>query len=581
MFFRAFPLKFLILLGMAFGAVSCVDHTYDFDRLDRSIAVGGEDFVLPLAHTGQMAVGDLLGDRLNNYLAQDADGTYYFRYASDPFAFAFDGLKDYDGTGPFRRYINYPINYSYSFFSKPEKTPDFDAAGEADLSGLIPAKVHLRDLSKSAMLSVPRLPDELVELQSITLSDDSRFDLTLSIPDCMLTDGTVTPDLDIDLSEFFESPDAEDGIFHFDTPLTPENGYSVTRSFHLHKVIFDPKNYDPKTHTLMLKAGVRFSGSCTISDPRTDRSHFKKAPATTHLKVSVILVKVDCQVIKGVFDYKPDGIQTTLDFKELMTGLSERLGSSNLSFENADPEILLDVSSNVTVPTRANINLVARKNRIRYADIGNILVDFPYAAPGETVNQRIRIAGDEKVEPGVQNVVVDFSKLMSRVPDEIQVSVSAATRTDMAAEIRVGETYFADILPQVRIPLVFGADTQMELRDTIALPQGMGELPRDNTFILAGQMTNTLPLQIDMTVDIINESGISLIEPVTQRIEAESTSAIKVPLKNLVKENIVYASHAVLTFQVNGTSTTRVLKADDYIQTDLHLQMPSGYHFSF
>ena len=581
MSFRVFPLKFLILLGVVLSAASCTDPMYDFDRIDRSVAVGGEDFVIPLAHTGQLAVGDLLGDRLDTYLALDSDGSYSFRYAAEPFSFAFDGLKDYDGTGPFRRYINYPINYSFSFFPKPETAPEYDASGEADLTGLIPASVTLGNLSKSASLSVPRLPDELVELHSITLSDDSRFDLTLSIPDCLLTGGTVTPDLNIDLSEFFECTEAEEGILHFDTPLTPENGYTVTKSFHLHKVVFDPKNYDPQTHTLMLKAGMRFSGSCTISDPRTDRTHFQKAPATTLLRVSVILIKVDCQAIEGVFDYKPDGIQATLDFKEMMAGLNEKLGTSTLSFANADPEILLDVSSNVTVPTRADISLVAKKNRIRYADISHILVDFPYAEPGKTVDRRIRIAGDEKVEPGVENVVVDFGKLMSRVPDEILVSVAASTRTDMIAEIRLGETYFASILPQVRIPLVFGADTQMELRDTIALPQGLGELLRDNTLILAGKMTNTLPLQIDLTVDIINESGISLIEPVTQRIKAEGKSTLNVPLKNLVQDGIVYASHAILTFQISGSAKPRVLKADDYVQTELHLQMPGGYHFSF
>lgn len=580
MSFRTIRRRILLVAALLAAASSCVDNSYDFDRLQHDITLGGEELVLPLAKTGQMKIGDLVGEKLGDYLSLEQDGSYMIQYDADPYAFSFDGLKDYDGTGPFRRYINYPINYSFNFFTKPT-TPVFDEKGEADLTGVLPATIFLGNLSKSASLSVPRLPDELVALNSITLSDDSCFELTLTIPNCMFTEGAVIPDLNIDLSEFFDSKDAVDGIIHFDTPLDPSNGYTVTRQFNLHKVVLDPKNFDPQTHTVMLKAGMKFSGSCTLSGVKTDRAHFENAPATTQLKASVILLKVNCQAVEGIFDYKMDDVSTTVDFSKMMNKLSEAVGDEKMTIDLSDPEILLDVATNISVPTKAKLNLTARKNNLRYAEISNILVNLPYAEPGSSIQRRIRLAATPKHEEGVEEVTVDFSKLMIRVPDDILVNVAASTRTDLAAEVWIGEVYNILLQPRVRVPLSFGPSTQMTLRDTVSLPEGMGQLLYDNSLILTGQMTNTLPLDVDFTIVMINDAGKELTEPVTQHLNAQGKSDIEIPLKKTAGDDIVQASGAILTFHVSGIRNTRPINADDYLQADLRLRIPGGYHLSF
>ena len=247
---------------MMAASAACVDHAYDFGKLEHAVTLGGEELVLPLVNTGQLTVEDLVGDRLEDYLVLNDDRSYALSYDSDPFSFTFDELKDYDTSGPFRRYVDVPISYGFDLFEKPAAIP-FDEKDEASLDSIFPAFIELPDLSKTASLSVPRLPDELVEVRSITLSEDSHFDVTISLPDCLFTEGTLTPDFNVDLSQFFESDDAENGVLHFDTPLDESNGYSVTRSYHLHKVVFNPDDFDPRTHTLTLHAGVTVNGSCT------------------------------------------------------------------------------------------------------------------------------------------------------------------------------------------------------------------------------------------------------------------------------------------------------------------------------
>ena len=565
---------------MMAASAACVDHAYDFGKLEHAVTLGGEEMVLPLVNTGQLTVEDLVGDRLEDYLVLNDDRSYALSYDSDPFSFTFDELKDYDTSGPFRRYVDVPISYGFDLFEKPAAIP-FDEKDEASLDSIFPAFIELPDLSKTASLSVPRLPDELVEVRSITLSEDSHFDVTISLPDCLFTEGTLTPDFNVDLSQFFESDDAENGVLHFDTPLDESNGYSVTRSYHLHKVVFNPDDFDPRTHTLTLHAGVTVNGSCTFSGLKTSRERFEQAGASTILLVQVIIRTVDCIAFTGAYDYTVKDLSTSVDVKGMMNEFSTLFDSQDFNIQLTDPEILLDVQTNVPIPTRADLSLTARKNGLRYADIKNILIDFPYAEPGQTVRHGIRLAGEAKHEEGIDDVIVDFSKITTRVPDEIRVNATASTIKDRIAEVRFGETYYMNLQPTLRIPLSFGKDTRIGLRDTVAMPSELGKILKDNTVIVAGEMTNSLPLEVDFSLVMLNDAGIMVTEEVTQRLAASGTTAIRIPLVNKVEDGIVNLSKAVLSFQVKGTATPRAVKADDFLQARLHAEIPGGYHVNF
>lgn len=574
--FRRSACLFLAMVATA----ACVDKSYDFDQVDHRITLGGDAFVLPLVNTGPLTVMDLVGQRLESYLDLNEDQTYTLSYHSAPIEYSFDELKDYDTSGPFRRYVDFPIDYTFQLFKKPAAV-SFDEKGEADLDGLVPSQVVLPNLSKTALLSVPRLPEQLAAVRSITLSDDSRFDVTISLPDCMFTEGTLQPDFNVDLSEFFESLDAEDGVLHFDTPLTGENGFSVTRSYNLHKVVFDPKYFDASTHTLMLHAGVKVNGKCRFTGMKTDREHYEAAPAYTRLLVSVTIRTVNCVAFVGAFDYTVKDINTTVNIKEMMGGFTDMFETSDFSLQMFDPEILLDMQTNIPIPTRANINLAAEKGYLHYAEIRDIQFDFPYAQPGETVHHGVRLAGEPKGDPGFDDVIVDFSKVISRVPDVLLFNASASTLPEEIVEVRFGNTYFINIAPTVRIPFAFGPNTHVALHDTLSVPATLGKILKDNSVVLTGEITNTLPLEVELNLVMFNDLGISVTEPVTQRIAANGSCALDIPLQNMVGDAIVHLSRAVLSFRVLGTDDTRPIRADDYLQATIQARVPGGYHFTF
>ena len=564
----------VILLGTA---VSCVDSTYDFDRTDRSVTLIGETITIPLGDTQQLTVEKLLGDRLGDYLVSLSDGTCCLQYAGKPVNFVFDELKKIDGAAPFSRFCDFPISYDFDLFTNPEK-PAYDNKGEADLTGSIPEKVQLKNVSRSISTSIPNMPKELAGLNAITLTEKSRVELTLTIPDCPLISGTVTPDLNIDLGTFFESEDFPGGILKFTTPLTSKNGYTVTQSFPLHRFALQPESFNPKDHSLNVDATVKFNGSCTISQPRTDRAHHDKAPKQIQLKVTAIMRDIACQEIEGAFEYSRKN-QVTFPLGDFASGITDKL-NGDIVFEFLDPTILLDIESNITIPISAKMELAARQNKVKYAEVKNIPIVFPLPEPGKTASKRIRMSKDPGQNPGEDPVAVDFTQLLSRIPDDMLITANASTQSDKTAVLRIGQNYKVTVSPQVIIPLALGPDTKVEVRDTVSVPAKLGALLQENTLKVVGQMENGLPLQLSFGLVMTDADGVPLTETVHQVIAAGSTSDVSLTLTRLSGADPSRLCSAILTFEVDGIPESRPVKMDDAIRAKLHIEIPGGYHLT-
>lgn len=565
------------LCVLACIASGCVDHAYDFDRTDKNVMLGGDDLTVPLGTTRPLQVGDLVSKRFGNLFVREDDGTFTAHYTADPVDFIFAGLKDYDGARPFRKYCNFPISTSFSLFRIPSYGVVFDEKGEADLSGLLPGRISLGSKSRGTALSIPRMPEQLLGLESITLTGDSQVKVTFSIPDCVLTDGTVTATVNVDLSQFFESKDAPDGILTVVVPLDKENGYSSTVVIPLHKLVFSPENYDAKNHVLNMEARIGFNGSVTVTNPRTNRTRYQNAGTSNQLEVTAELLNLTCESIEGRYDYKIAELQTRVDLSSLTGEVLERIGDKDAVFDFDDPEIILDVESNISVPTYALVRLTALKKRVRVARMDSIIVPFPIAAPGETLHRQIRLAKTAKSD---EDVILDFTELVRIAPDEIVVDIDGLTYHDKTGEVRVGQVYQAHVTPRVNIPMAFGPALRLSLRDTLQLPDTFGKLLRDNQLTLLGEMTNTLPLQLEFDMVMTDEAGNTLLEPVTTTIAAGKTSDITVPLVRRSDVQVEDLSKAFLTFKVSGTEDKRSVRADDYVQAAFRIKVPGGYHLS-
>ena len=565
------------LCVLACIASGCVDHAYDFDRTDKNVTLGGDDLAFPLGETRPMKVGELVSDRFGSLFELQDDGSYVAHYTASPVEFIFAGLKDYDGARPFRKYCNFPISTAFSLFNIPASSVRFDEDDEADLTGVLPAQISLGKKSKGQALSIPRMPDQLLGLESITLTGDSQVQVTFAIPNCLLTEGTVTSTVHVDLSQFFESDDCVDGILTVVVELTPQNGYRKTVNIPLHKLVFDPDDYDEKTHTLNMEARIGFSGSVEVTGAKTTRSRYQSAGPVNQLEVTAELLNLTCESIEGRYNYKISELQTRVDLSNLTGEVLDRLGDKDAVFDFDDPEILLDVESNISVPTYALVRLTALKKRKIVAEMDSIIVPLPIARPGETLNTVIRLA---KTAHSDDDVILDFTDLVKIAPDEIVVNIDGYTFPDKTGEVRVGVVYQAFVTPRVNIPLAFGPALQLTFRDTLSLPDTFGKLLRDNKLTLLGEMTNTLPLQLDFGMVMTDDAFNPLLEPVTETVAGGGTSSLSIPLSALPGANTGNLTRALVTFKVSGTQDNRTVKADDYVQAKLRVKVPGGYHLS-
>jgi len=568
---------FLLVAWIA-TSVSCVDHKYDFDRTDRSVNLTGQTIAIPLGQTGPLTAEALFGEKVSEYLAPQSDGSYALQYTANPVNISLDELKKIDGAAPFARFCDLPLNYDFSLFSKPAN-PAFDAQGQADLTGYLPKKIQFESVSRSISTVVPNIPKEICGLKSITLTKNSRIELTLSIPNCLLVDGTITPDLRLDLSSIFESSDFPDGVIKINTPLDSKNGYSVNVTIPVQRFALKPDSFNAADHSLNVNAAFKFDGNCTISQPRTDRTRYEKAPKDIQLAVTIIMRDIAIQEVEGSFDYSRTS-QVSFTLGDFSSRLSEKF-NGDVTFDFDDPTILLDIVSNITIPISAKLDLSARQNRVTYAQVKNIPIELPLAQPGASASKRIRMSKNPGQNPGEEAIRADFSQLLSRIPDDMLISAQVATMSNKTAVLRLGETYRLSLTPQVIIPLNLGPSTRIALRDTLEMPEKLGELLNENTFQLVGNISNRFPLELSVSLVMVDADGMPLTETVSQVLGAGTTNDVTLTLAKLPGADTGRLTSAVLSFEVKGTAEKRPIRTDDTIEANLSLLVPGGFHYTF
>lgn len=571
----------LVLALVLASAPACTDHSYDFERLDREITVGG-DITLPLGSTGRITVADMLdnmiGDQFDDLLFRQEDDSYTIEYRTRTLNFSFSAADYVDGSNPFRTYVRTPVALTIPFVEKPAVT---FAAGsdEADLSGLLPAVKKMPSRNLGRTLPVRTLPKELVGLESLTLSEDSQVQVTVSIPGCMLSKGTITPDLKIDLSSFLEVAEAQEGVARFDTPLTPENGYKATRTYSLRKVLIDPESFNAKEHRMNLDIKVKFEGSFSFDHPVTDRSTYAGAPLQQDIQVEVMLLKMDVQSIVGRFDFKPSDVSAALGITPLTSRIRKALEGFDVSYDFDRPEIIMDVQSNISLPTAGLMTLTAVRNDKPIAELKDIPVDFPISSDGSMFSRRIRVAKGADTAAG--DIDLDVSPLLKQLPDDVNITISPYTLPDETGEVSLVQRYRASVNPLLVIPVSFGTGMEMSMRDTLALPDSIGVMLTSQNLQLFGEITNTLPMQIGLTCHLVDDRGYAVFEPVKADIAARGDSPLELPLKAVIGRRPEELTRAILDFRFTVPEAGHIIYAGDYAQVRLHARLPEGYRTSF
>lgn len=562
---------------LAASVIGCADPAYDIDKLDTAAHFGSGDINLPLGSTDKITVGELIGDEFDEWISKNSNGTYSISYGSDPYDLSFAVPQDIDRSLGLKRYKGRYIDIEYPAFSKPSGIK-FDENGVADLSSRIAASRKIAERGFRLPFTIEKMPAQLEGLSSVLLTDDSQVKITFSIPDCLLTEGTVTPDIRFDLHELFEVAGYPDGVVTFnDLKLNSSNGYSASKVLNLKKIVINPDNFNRAKRTLDINAHIGFSGNILVDKPKTTKARYQETGSSNPLIIRVQLVNVLCKGVEGQFTYGVDSIRSRLK----LTKVAQKFGGDDTPVTFTSPELHLTYSSNFSVPTRAVATFVAQRDGQTTAQVKNVPFDLPVSTNGATVKRVYRFCSNGKSAGGAVGVKADIPSLFKPFPDIIYVYLDIATDNTKTGIVELDKEYDLQVALDISSPLGYGPGLKLEYSDSFPLPTVFGDILKENRLKLVGDITNTSPLKLGLDFVMTDEAGNQLTQPVSQEIAAGGTTPVEIDFGGAMGASAKSIAKGVLILNAAPTSSGKAINANDYIQADLKIQVPDGFYFSF
>ena len=505
-----------------------------------------------LGQTSLVTSEGMLSDGARKLMVEQADGSYAFVFKESPFSVSYDFIKDYDPTHPFKRYVNSPIDYDFNLGNKPAQPAD--AGDVIDLTKIMPAVVNLGSRSKGTSLYLSGLPEDLIALEAVNLSEDSRFEVTLKLTDPFFTEGTATPEFKVDMRRFFNSPEAQDGFLDFDAPLTPQNGYKATKVFHISDVPFNPANFSAKNHNLKLEASIGLSGKVYYKDIKTTKARLAAAPSAMLLNVSVVLRNVSINDIKG----RVSGV----DKKTASQTLKIQSDLAAMELDPATSTVKIDITTSLTLPTETTLDLTSHKGSNTIGSVTGINVPLEVMPSDSSANFSMML-----------NETSDLSKVLSAMPDDFVFQATVCPPTEENYWFSLGQQTSVSFQPTVTIPYKPGKGFLYEKVDDFTVPSAVGLALKDRSAELRGELVNTMPLDVELIVTLVDGSGNAITQPVSQTFPAGSTTPVSQTIK-APGEAAASIAKAVVTTRVHGTSQSRSLTPNDKFQATLNIHIP-------
>ena len=567
-FFTLFQRLVLLLLPVSGLGVSCVNAAYDFSNTDTDAIIACDGISVPLGNTRQFTVESLFGDYLGDYISKKADGSYFIHYDAPKFSANVSEISN----------INVPLSFggdAYCFdasvflFDKPDIDlslyPDDNVVLFEYMLPILPISSH----TEKVHVRIDDIPEEIVGISDMTLSDGAALKVSVSIPDCLLTKGTIAPDIKVDVGQMLNLSGSPDNILRInDISLSPENGYADVAYYPLKGIIFDPDAFSVTDHTLDINGDIQISGSFQIVSPATTRARYQAAPARNELLVKIELVDASLASVTGTFDYKTPPFDYTYNIGEF-TG---QLNSEAAVLDFANPAIVLDVKGALGISVHAYIRVTGLKNGVPVSvDPLEAVIDLPIK--DGALSKTVRIAKDG-------DIPYDLSALMRANPDALHFRAYAETDKSQTGTISIDGNYWLDVTPQIDIPLSFGPNLYLNFRDTVLLPTTVGQILRDNAVMLSGEMIHTLPLNLIFGFVMTDNNGNPITSPaVTPAITTGKRTAFELSQKASSPSAAEKISMAILTFTLTASDAGAALNANQTIQLDnLAIALPEGYH---
>lgn len=577
----------------AAAMVSCSSEIDLGDGLDTTVTWGGEAFSLPIGSTAEMTVGDFLELSEGDIIRIDESGNYYLEFA--------ESFSQTISMSQFAQQLTVP-GFAHSFEPRPVRLPDFEDIPDVD----IPEEdIPVEDVS-----------DIIVEGDKIgvNMGFEEEFIYEFGFEEAR-EDGLVSIER-VDLIETLLRPEIElSGLDELPASLEVRVSVAVPE----HYVFEESDMVDTETNTVTFIGVMNDEGvveftpvsllAIEFGPGDVDMQDFVFTDIFAVTKSVLMVSREDLEGVSGGLmdaaltiiagteedgSLRPEAFTGRVDIDVdpvseslLLTDIPDMLKSEDAVLDFYAPRLTAEIRTNANVPVNLNAEIVPVFQTGDGKAVSLNLEAPTSPDPDVTETALFWISSDDPSgnpdAAGYEWVEADIRGLLSRIPDEVSVNITAGTDPAEPSYVVCDEEYTVGGEFAFNVPFSFGENLKFAVRDTIdGMPEILSTLVRSANVRISGTVTTTIPVNVNLRAYFLDAWMDRIDMPeITQLINGTASAGTPqdTPLELTVPQTDIREDISALVFEfelLSGQTPGIPLSEDSSIQADIILNVPGG-----
>ena len=577
----------------AAAIVSCSSEIDLGDGLDTTVTWGGEAFSLPIGSTAEMTVGDFLELSEGDIIRIDESGNYYLEFA--------ESFSQTISMSQFAQQLTVP-GFAHSFKPRPVRLPDFEDIPDVD----VPEEdIPVEDVS-----------DIIVEGDKIgvNMGFEEEFIYEFGFEEAR-EDGLVSIER-VDLIETLLRPEIElSGLDELPASLEVRVSVAVPE----HYVFEESDMVDTETNTVTFTGVMNDEGvveftpvsllAIEFGPGDVDMQDFVFTDIFAVTKSVLMVSREDLEGVSGGLmdaaltiiagteedgSLRPEAFTGRVDIDVdpvseslLLTDIPDMLKSEDAVLDFYAPRLTAEIRTNANVPVNLNAEIVP-VFQTGDGKAVSLNLEVPTSPdPDVTETALFWISSDDPSgnpdAAGYEWVEADIRGLLSRIPDEVSVNITAGTDPAEPSYVVCDEEYTVGGEFAFNVPFSFGENLKFAVRDTIdGMPEILSTLVRSANVRISGTVTTTIPVNVNLRAYFLDAWMDRIDMPkITQLINGTASAGTPqdTPLELTVPQTDIREDISALVFEfelLSGQTPGIPLSEDSSIQADIILNVPGG-----
>ena len=577
----------------AAAIVSCSSEIDLGDGLDTTVTWGGEAFSLPIGSTAEMTVGDFLELSEGDIIRVDENGNYYLEFA--------ESFSQTISMSQFAQQLTVP-GFAHSFEPRPVRLPDFEDIPDVD----VPEEdIPVEDVS-----------DIIVEGDKIgvNMGFEEEFIYEFGFEEAR-EDGLVSIER-VDLIETLLRPEIElSGLDELPASLEVRVSVAVPE----HYVFEESDMVDTETNTVTFIGVMNDEGvveftpvsllAIEFGPGDVDMQDFVFTDIFAVTKSVLMVSREDLEGVSGGLmdaaltiiagteedgSLRPEAFTGRVDIDVdpvseslLLTDIPDMLKSEDAVLDFYAPRLTAEIRTNANVPVNLNAEIVPVFQTGDGKAVSLNLEAPTSPDPDVTETALFWISSDDPSgnpdAAGYEWVEADIRGLLSRIPDEVSVNITAGTDPAEPSYVVCDEEYTVGGEFAFNVPFSFGENLKFAVRDTIdGMPEILSTLVRSANVRISGTVTTTIPVNVNLRAYFLDAWMDRIDMPeITQLINGTASAGTPqdTPLELTVPQTDIREDISALVFEfelLSGQTPGIPLSEDSSIQADIILNVPGG-----